>query len=185
MRKNGFTIVELLIVVVVIAILAAISVVAYIGVQSRARNNTTSTAVSTYYKTFALYAATYSRYPTLSQTYNCLGQSTCRGGTWFANATLDSALREFTSVLPAPSNGTNTDSSSGIVSLGYIDISANVTVNGTARYLLIYALEGVISCTVGPVVSGAWPTYYSTPPPDGRTGGGATVSTCITPLPIH
>ena len=35
-KKSGFTIVELLIVVVVIAILAAISIVAYAGIQNRA-----------------------------------------------------------------------------------------------------------------------------------------------------
>ena len=35
--KSGFTIVELLIVIVVIGILAAITIVAYNGIQSRAR----------------------------------------------------------------------------------------------------------------------------------------------------
>lgn len=35
-KSSGFTIVELLIVIVVIAILATISVVAYTGIQSRA-----------------------------------------------------------------------------------------------------------------------------------------------------
>ena len=38
-RKPGFTIVELLIVIVVIAILAAISVVAYNGIQNRAADS--------------------------------------------------------------------------------------------------------------------------------------------------
>lgn len=38
--KSGFTIVELLIVIVVIGTLAAISIVAYNGIQDRARNTT-------------------------------------------------------------------------------------------------------------------------------------------------
>lgn len=37
-NKNGFTIVELLIVIVVIGILAAITIVAYNGIQNRAQD---------------------------------------------------------------------------------------------------------------------------------------------------
>jgi prepilin-type N-terminal cleavage/methylation domain-containing protein len=43
-RKRGFTIVELLIVFVVIAILAAITAVAYSGIQDRARTSIAQTA---------------------------------------------------------------------------------------------------------------------------------------------
>lgn len=45
-RQNGFTIVELLIVVVIIAILAAITIVAYNGIQDRAKSSSIQSALS-------------------------------------------------------------------------------------------------------------------------------------------
>lgn len=45
-RQKGFTIVELLIVIVVIAILAAITIVAYNGIQNRAKDTAVQTSVS-------------------------------------------------------------------------------------------------------------------------------------------
>lgn len=51
MRKTGFTIVELLIVVVVLAILATLSIVAYNGVIDRARASRFSSAVDSVQKT--------------------------------------------------------------------------------------------------------------------------------------
>ena len=44
--KSGFTIVELLIVIVVIAILAAITIVAYNGIQNRAKASEASAALA-------------------------------------------------------------------------------------------------------------------------------------------
>ncbi len=55
LKHPGFTLVELLIVIVVIAILAAISVVAYSNVQNRAYNSTVATTAASIAKGFQLY----------------------------------------------------------------------------------------------------------------------------------
>lgn len=63
---SGFTIVELLIVIVVIAILAAISIVAYRGIQERARASQASSALAQAKKKLELYKvdASTTPYPT-------------------------------------------------------------------------------------------------------------------------
>ncbi|MFZ2835698.1 Type II secretion system protein G precursor [compost metagenome] len=55
LRPSGFTIVELLIVIVIIGILAAITVVAYNGIQDRAKNSKRDSDVTLYTK--AIFAA--------------------------------------------------------------------------------------------------------------------------------
>ena len=63
-KQHGFTIVELLIVIVVIAILAAISIVAYNGSQERSINSRRLSDVRTIEKALELYKTQIGSYPT-------------------------------------------------------------------------------------------------------------------------
>lgn len=63
-KQTGFTIVELLIVIVVIGILAAITIVAYNGVQKKAQGSAASSALSQSAKKLALYQVDAGIYPT-------------------------------------------------------------------------------------------------------------------------
>lgn len=65
---SGFTIVELLIVVVIIAILAAITIAAYSGIQSRARNSAALTTANTFIKKVHTYYSLKGSYPATTTT---------------------------------------------------------------------------------------------------------------------
>ncbi len=66
-RKNGFTIVELLIVIVVIAILAAISIVAYNGIQARAKTSSAKTLAGSIVKKAEVFNSLNGFYPDYCQ----------------------------------------------------------------------------------------------------------------------
>lgn len=68
MKTSGFTIVELLIVIVVIGILAAITIVAYNGVQNRARDTTAQSDLATNSRRMLSGHAINSAYPTTVET---------------------------------------------------------------------------------------------------------------------
>lgn len=62
-KQTGFTIVELLIVIVVIGILAAIVIVAFNGVQNRAKNSRVQSALTGVHKKIEAYKALNDTYP--------------------------------------------------------------------------------------------------------------------------
>lgn len=78
-KHPGFTIVELLIVIVVIGILAAITIVAFNGIQTRADNTKTVAAVASWVKAIRMYETEKGTWPLNN---SCLGTS----------ATYDSAV---------------------------------------------------------------------------------------------
>lgn len=63
--QRGFTIVELLIVIVVIGILAAITIVAYNGIQGRARDTARTSAITSVMKALEYYRVDNTAYPSV------------------------------------------------------------------------------------------------------------------------
>ncbi|MDB5187122.1 MAG: hypothetical protein JWM07_594 [Candidatus Saccharibacteria bacterium] len=127
-KSHGFTIVELLIVIVVIGILAAITIVAYNGIQSKAAAVALQTDLSSAARTLRLYHADYGVYPasidvttycpTPADTQYCLKASS---GVTFVNYSANNAVNPQTFTLDAiNASGTQyyvtQDSSPGLAS---------------------------------------------------------------------
>jgi prepilin-type N-terminal cleavage/methylation domain-containing protein len=122
--SRGFTIVELLVVIVIIAILAAVSIATYNGAQVRAENTKTLAGIDQVGKTLALYKTVNGKYPLVNYTapiteyngvYTCLSDASTQcgrvsgatgapcdyvGGPVNGSADIDSALKTVVSTLP-------------------------------------------------------------------------------------
>lgn len=137
-RQRGFTIVELLIVIVVIGILAAIVIVAYSGVQQRARNTQVVTGVVAYQKALISYNTINGSYPVNG---GCLGSNypanqcwTGIDGTLATDATLDANIA--TIFTAKPTLATN------LMSIGIANDFRAGAVYRTAPAKIIYYLGG-------------------------------------------
>lgn len=134
--RSGFTIVELLIVIVVIAVLAAITIVAYNNMTNRATNSSVMAATNQVIKLTKAYLATNSSYPITSRT--CALQSTCYyGGLVGTNATFTSNIATI-GTLPGGVPTWHT-TYGGVL----YDYSALRTYNGNSNPLIVmYFLRG-------------------------------------------
>lgn len=131
---RGFTIVELLIVIVVIAILAAITIVAYNGISSKAKTSAGQALTSNMAKKIHTYYTINGAYPTYCQmttnTTNPTGTSSCTAGSTSAGP--ESQLNDPSSLSYASASTgtgyTSTTSSNNRVA-GYYLCGATVGVN--------------------------------------------------------
>lgn len=86
--SRGFTIVELLIVIVIIAILAAITIVAFSGIQNRAKASASQSASSTLAKKIETYYAENSQYPNVASVITGTGTqnsvTTATTSSWYS-----------------------------------------------------------------------------------------------------
>lgn len=174
-RLSGFTIVELLIVIVVIGILAAITVVAYNGIQDKATNAQRVSAAKDYQNIINQYIIGNGKYPLAvgNTTTYCLGEgypdwAGSGSGNCFAknnikpvagdatrNTQLNNELKTVTAALPSYNKTPIINDTTENLGIAYRGIS----IDGVAgRVGLFYWLKGVnLSCGVGSllkVVSG-------------------------------
>lgn len=151
-KQKGFTIVELLIVIVVIGILATITIVVYNGIQTRAENTKTVQAVSQYVRGILSYSALNGVYPIDS--FPCLGPypgTTCgkvsgpsnclNSGFASSSSTFDTAMRQvFSGTPPLPSKQTMACSTSQM-SGAYYDAASPGKVA-----IIVYFIRGDQPC---------------------------------------
>jgi prepilin-type N-terminal cleavage/methylation domain-containing protein len=187
-KQHGFTIVELLIVIVVIAILAAITIVAYNGIQQRANNTSRISNASSAVKILSSYIAAYGKYPT-SGAYidSCIGNGFAANNTqcWdltdgsptSRDATLNDT--ELVKIGSLPNNTTPQVQISAWKALGPVySYDPARTVNGITSPLLVrYFLDGANQeCRLSNIVTTANGTAYTsvvgTPQNSGNAGTG-------------
>ncbi|MGH7217820.1 MAG: prepilin-type N-terminal cleavage/methylation domain-containing protein [Candidatus Microsaccharimonas sp.] len=151
-KQAGFTIVELLIVVVVIAILAAITIVSFSGIQQQAKVTSIVDAAGKSQRMIMAYIAKNGTYPYTGSSYACITtESTCRRNSGpLANvATFDTEMATIGST--PKSTPLATDIRGGIT----YQYNASRTVDGTpAPAVLGYYLPGTnVDCGF-PVLNG-------------------------------
>jgi len=150
---RGFTIVELLIVIVVIAILAAITIVAYNGIQTRARDTSALASAGSLAKKMEAFNSITGAYPVWNTTGNITAQLATKD---------ESTLTGTGLAIVGPASGvtsTNGTSTMQVILCGAAALTNGTTATGYQIYVFNYnAGSGVklaqsggttTTCTVG------------------------------------
>ncbi|MEK7620723.1 MAG: prepilin-type N-terminal cleavage/methylation domain-containing protein [Patescibacteria group bacterium] len=188
-NNKGFTIVELLIVVVIIGILAALVIIAYNGIQDRANNQKTESAVNAYRKALIQYATINGAYPTTANA--CLGEpfyTNCYTGS--NNVAFNNAIRSFmgnAGQLPQPSTNQYTYGASTRAGAAF-NYLGTATLDGSVHpWGISYILKGTGQCKLNGVAGNPptlnWPNFSTTPNASGHTESQSSNSFCRLILP--
>lgn len=196
-QTQGFTIVELLVVIVVIAILATITIVSYTGIQVRAHNIRTIALVRQYVDGLQQYAALYGSYPTQAEPSVCLGVGyRDRDGDGVGDcgaldqvskedSVFNSNLRLVLNQLPVVNDKEFITPWSQVGTVGAtLTKWTDFKVDGQAKpYFITYGLaSGNVNCGISGVVGGTMPNMTSNPP-GGFTWSDGNSTTCVLSLP--
>lgn len=189
--QKGFTIVELLIVIVVIGILAAIVIVAFNGIQDRARATQVTSVVNQYNKALAAYLADKGTYP--ADTTACIGDNypsdQCwngPSGTVVENSTFNNALRPYmNNINPMPSPDLYPyigNQRGGVVFSHSTARTLDGAPAGSLPYILIYYLKAD-KCSVGKALAKSASINYTTTNPNPFTEYSGGIVQCEIALP--
>lgn len=172
LRAKGFTIVELLVVIVVIAVLAAITVTAYNGVQERAESTKIISRAQAYVKGLKLWEADIGRPTTESciapTSYATCGNVMSWGGNKPNDAAFNATLNEYAGIRSPELGKYGADSPVGLMFY-------HPNWYGGNRGILGYRVGPNSDCGLGPLVA----SDHVTPAPSAKyTARTATYTSC-------
>ncbi|MBM3210348.1 prepilin-type N-terminal cleavage/methylation domain-containing protein [Candidatus Saccharibacteria bacterium] len=162
-HRAGFTIVELLVVIVVIAILASITIVAYNGIQNRANDTAVQSDITNLYKKIEIFNTTAGRYPNTTE-ISTIGFNASTGSYAISPTTAHNLMYCF------QSGGSNADYAVvGLSKSGNAYYASNKS-GGLKPYTAGWSTNSITPCTnIDPILTTNWRGYVSTETPTWRS----------------